>query len=1021
MTMSAANGRRRLTATMKLVRWGARISACLAATSWVIAAVYAQQSSGSPLDLLQQMQQMRGGQSGVSQPVTPQQTILEPNAPANPILPRSRLEQLLSTRAGVVLKQFGYDQLGIGRPITLVQAGAAQDNYILGPGDEIVVSLRGQENSEYRATVDRDGRVVLPRLAPVLASGRQFGDFRRDLINAIHRAYVATEGYVTLGRVRQISVLVSGEVNSPGVRTLTGLSTAVDAILISGGVKKTGSLRHVYILRGDRRIPVDLYSVLTTHGSAQVPTLTEGDRLVVPPLGPTVAVVGWVRRPGIFEMAGDRGVISARDLLSLAGGLEVRGKYLFSVLRVAPDGSNQLTALNIETGSIGDSDILFVQPAANETTSRATLSGGTPLAGQYPVSGTKLSQMLKSPGALGANPYTLFGVISRRDPNTLLRTLIPFTPVAVLKGSEDMNVQSDDIVRVISAQEARLLSDTVRRYMGLQQTSEEAQRNPQIPTLPETRQNNEVVPQYPTGVALAQGANNPEDPSNPNYTHERLISQQEPDRLALMEAEHDEEISNQMEMGERKIIIRPGQQNPVVPGQLLPPKPYSGDDSQQNLPNQPLLPDADGYNGQSAFAAGGDLSLQQNPALGMPQQQLLQQQLQQQQQYQRQQRPLPPNLQEEPNLPGQTWSNKEITRLSQLASQLHVDPVVLANFLEDHTVNVDGAVQGPGIFLVGPDAEIQAVVAAAGGMARWADRSAVEVISTSVDPETGSAQTSRRTLSLANGADAAFVVSPRDDVHINEVFTAVGVGSVQIQGQVRHTGTYQIVRGEHLSDLLMRAGGLTDSAYPYGTVFLRRSAAQRERDAFQREASEIENQLLLAMSRRDPNAKLAPDAFTSLQGYVNEIRQQKPLGRVTVVADPTVLAAHPAQDPLLEPGDIIYIPQRPYSVAVLGEVLQPGSVPFKSDLSATDYISRAGGYSQFADSSETILVLPDGSARRVDTSWMNFGSDSIPPGSTIYVARDISGVDLHQIIIDTTQIFSQLATSAAALAVLSKQ
>lgn len=1024
MTMSAANSRRRRTAAKKVGRWVARISASLAATVCLVAAVYAQQSSSSPLDLLQQVQQMRGGQTGVSQPVTPQQTILEPNAPANPILPRSRLEQLLSTRAGVVLNQFGYDQLGIGRPITLVQAGAAQDDYVLGPGDEIVISLRGQENAEYRTVVDRDGRVVLPRLAPVLASGREFGDFRRDLINAIHRAYVATEGYVTLGRVRQISVLVSGEVNSPGVRTLTGLSTAVDAILVSGGVKKTGSLRHVYILRGNRRIPVDLYSVLTSHGSAQVPTLTEGDRVVVPPLGPTVAVVGWVRRPGIFEMAGERDVMSARDLLALAGGLEVRGKYLFSVLRVAPDGSNQLTALNIESGSVGDSDILFVQPAANETTSRATLSGGTSLAGQYPVSGTKLSQLLKSPGALGTNPYTLLGVISRRDPNTLLRTLIPFTPVAVLKGSEDMNVQSDDIVRVISAKEARLLSDTVRRYMSLQQTSEEAQRNPQIPTLPETHQNNENTQQYPAVPGAAQNAENPDNPNNPAYARERLISQPEPDRLALMEAEHDEEISNQMELGERRIIIRPGQQDPVVPGQLLPKydqmNQYQGG-QQQNLPNQTLVPNADGYDGQYPYASGGDLAFQQNPTLAGQQQQLLMQQ-QMQQQYQRVERPLPPNLQEEPSLPGQTSSNKEITRLSQLASQLHVDPVVLANFLEDHTVNVDGAVQGPGIFLVGPDAEIQAVIAAAGGMARWADRSAVEVISTSVDPATGSAQTSRRTLSLANAAaDASFVVSPRDDVHINEVFTAVGLGSVQIQGQVRHTGTYQIVRGEHLSDLLMRAGGLTDSAYPYGTVFLRRSAAQRERDAFQREASEIENQLLLAMSRRDPNAKLAPDAFTSLQGYVNEIRQQKPLGRVTVVADPTVLAAHPAQDPLLEPGDIIYIPQRPYSVAILGEVLQPGSVPFKPDLSASDYIAKAGGYSQFADSSETILVLPDGSARRVDTSWMNFGSDSIPPGSTIYVARDISGVDLHQIIIDTTQIFSQLATSAAALAVLSKQ
>jgi protein involved in polysaccharide export with SLBB domain len=258
-------------------------------------------------------------------------------------------------------------------------------------------------------------------------------------------------------------------------------------------------------------------------------------------------------------------------------------------------------------------------------------------------------------------------------------------------------------------------------------------------------------------------------------------------------------------------------------------------------------------------------------------------------------------------------------------------------------------------------------------------------------------------------------------VRINKIFSDADVGNVTVQGQVHHVGTYQIVRGEHLSDLLMRAGGLTDSAYPYGTVFLRRSAAEREQDAFRREATEIEDQLLQAMSRRDPNSKLPPDGFTALQSYVNQVRSQIAVGRVTVAADPTVLAAHPDLDPLLEPDDVIYVPQRPFAVSVLGEVLQPGSVPFRPSMSVSDYLAQAGGYSQFADKSETFLVLPDGSARRVETSWFDFGGDEIPPGSTIFVARDISGIDMSLIITDTTAIFSQLATSAAALAVLSKQ
>jgi protein involved in polysaccharide export with SLBB domain len=1004
---------------------GARLlvagSLCCIAIALATDQLDAQQMPNLSADQLQQLQQMQNqqGSYGANQAIAPQQTILEPNVYPGQELQISRLEQIMSTRAGVRLKQFGYDQMGVGRAVSLPQMGAVQDDYVLGAGDEIVVSLRGQENAEYRVTVDRDGRVTLPRMTPISAGGRTFGDFRADLVNAVHRAYVATEGSISVGRLRQVSVLVSGEINSPGVRTLTGLSTPADAILVSGGVKKTGSLRNLYILRGGRRITIDLYSVLTGNGEVSHVALADGDRLVVPPLGPTAAVAGWVRRPGIFEIANGRSSISVRDLLSIAGGLEVRGKYRLSVLRMTPDGRSQMTQLERQAGTVGDSEILFAQPSADQTTSMATLSGGTALAGQYSVKNTKLSEILKAPGALGDNPYTLFGIISRRDPTTLLRTLVAFTPVAVLNNSEDLNVQSDDIVRVVSAKEARVLLATLQRYETLRQSSDEALRNPlsqpqqtygqgfatQNPAFPSTQYGSTQTP----GANALTGLSGKETGSSlAVQSLAQTAGGDEAARQALQQAEADQLRSG---AGQNPYSQQPNYQTPSpTANQLQPQSPYqpqppysaqypgeSQTPYQSQLPSQTQLP----YQSPSPYQT-------QNPYIQPPQ-------------YQMQQPPFAPNLEEEPAVPEQMPSNREVTRLSQLATQLHVDPLVLANFLQDHSVNVDGAVRGAGLYFVGPEASLQSLLMAAGGVETWADKSSVEVISTNVDANAGAAQTLRKTVSLGTAAGADYIVSPHDEVRVNKVFTDVEVGSVTVQGQVRHVGTYQIVRGEHLSDLLLRAGGLTDSAYPYGTVFLRRSAAEREQDAFRREAGEIEDQLLLAMSRRDPNSKLSPDAFTAMQSYVSELRNQRALGRVTIVADPTVLAAHPDMDPLLEPGDVVYIPQRPYAVSVLGQVLQPGSVPFRQGMDASDYLDQAGGVSQFADKSEIFLVLPDGSARRVETSWLDFGGDEIPPGSTIFVARDISGIDIHQIIIDTTQIFSQLATSAAALAVLSKQ
>ncbi len=708
------------------------------------------------------------------------------------------------------------------------------------------------------------------------------------------------------------------------------------------------------------------------------------------------------------ELSGRRSSTSVRDLISLGGGLEVRGKYRISIMRVAPDGRTQMISLVGETGTVGDSDVLFVQPAADQTVDRATLSGGTALAGQYSLRNTKLSEILKAPGALGSSPYTLFGVISRRDPVTLMRSLIAFTPVAVLKGSEDLNVQSDDVVRVISANEARTLLATVTQYQKHREFAEEALRNPRM----SASQN------YADTQANTQNGQ-----QRASSTTQMIQSQ------VQVGSDYNLDARQALELSEQDVLAQAAGQLPV-PGlpqaqlrQLYPQTQY-----QRQYPSapgsQPPNQVQESYAQQLPFDQSQQYQLLQPQPYQQTQQDEQGQPYQQGQQYQPylpRQIPFAANLEEEQSAPGQVPSNREVTRLSQLATQLHIDPLILVNFLRDHSANIDGAVGGGGLYLVGPDADLRSLLVAAGGMQNWADKSTVEVISTAVDSSTGTSQTQRKIVSLADAVGADYIVSPHDVVRVNKIFTDVEVGSVTMQGQIRHVGTYQIVRGEHLSDLMMRAGGLTDTAYPYGTVFLRRSAAELEQNAFQREASEIEDQLLLAMSRRDPNSKLSPDAFTALQSYITELRNHQALGRVAVVADPTLLAANPAMDPLLEPGDVVYVPQRPYSISVLGQVLQPGSVPFKPGVAASDYIRQAGGYSQFADKSETFVVLPDGSARRVETSWLDFSGDDIPPGSTVYVGRDVSGVDVHEIIVDTISIFSQLATSAAALAVLSKQ
>jgi protein involved in polysaccharide export with SLBB domain len=986
-------------------------------------AAYAQALPSSSTDLLGQLRQQYGQQgsgsssdlSGNGQGSVIVQAVSAQNGPP---LPPSRLEQILSARAGAKLEQFGYDQFGRARNVTMPQTGAVQDDYVLGPGDQIVVSLRGQENSELRAEVNRNGQVVLPRLAPISATGRSLGGFRQDLENAVHRAYVATDATVSIARVRQISVLVSGEVNVPGQRLLTGLSSVVDAILVSGGIKKTGSLRNIRIQRGTQQRTVDLYSVLTSGGGVSDFRLADGDRIIIPTLGRTVAVSGLVRQPGIFELPSGQTGMTARALLSLAGGQEVRGRYRLSVLQIDAQGNSKLGALASEAGQVRDSEILFVQLGADQTVSQATLSGGTGLAGGYPVSaGTKLSEMLKAPGALGPSPYTLFGIVVRKDPGTLLRSLVAFTPAAVLNGRENINLQTDDFVRALSVGEASLLSNVVRAYLEKLAADQAILRNPLVDQSVATSATRPALPSaggLPQTVATLPVSKIDEL----SFALDDLTSAppdvQRADIISLMELR----APGTFGAGSQEAMLEHQDQTGGAPGMRQGSNVQSGIGPAPIDPQQAALVGADastqtvlpnGSAGMSPYNVDGapgaapgmagtyDMSFPQRPRAQPAQ-----------------------NFQEAPLSAGRFASNREIKTFGELVRQLDVDPLVLINFLIEHRARLDGAVRGPGSYFVGPNVALSDMVQAAGGTLNWADETGVELITTAIDRQTGKAETRHQSLQLREPTLANYIVRPRDTLHFNQIFTSVGIGAVTIQGEVRSAGSYPIMRGEHLSDLLLRAGGLTNTAYPAGAVFLRKSAASAEHEGYLRAANEIENELVIAMTRVG-NDKIDPATFGSMQAFVNELRNQKAVGRVAITADPSVLASKPETDPLLEAGDVLYIPQRPSTIAVLGQVMQPGSFPYRAGMTLNDYIERAGGYAATSDESLTFIVLPDGSARRVQKSWLSFDAQDLPPGSTIVVPRDVTPLDTRQLILDVSSIFSQFAVSIASMAVLAKQ
>ena len=218
------------------------------------------------------------------------------------------------------LKPFGYD-LFEGVPSTFAPVSDIQVpmDYIVGPGDTMDIQLFGNESSNYELTVERDGRINFPKLGPIMVSGMTFDAARETIEQRVAKQLIGTRVSVTMGDLRSIRVFVLGEAEKPGSYTVSGLSTMTNALFVSGGVKKIGSLRNIELKRNGHLVTtLDLYDLLLHGDTSGDRQLMPGDVIFIPPIGNTVSVYGAVRRPAIYELKRERTVEQA---IGLAGGL----------------------------------------------------------------------------------------------------------------------------------------------------------------------------------------------------------------------------------------------------------------------------------------------------------------------------------------------------------------------------------------------------------------------------------------------------------------------------------------------------------------------------------------------------------------------------------------------------------------------------------------------------------------------------------------------------------------------------
>ena len=221
---------------------------------------------------------------------------------------------------GTPLRQYGYSMFAANvstfAPVDDIPVGP---DYVLGPGDDLAINVWGAVDSTLVRTVDRNGRIVLPKVGDLRIWGLTFSQADRLIRDELGRFFRGFQTSVTMGRLRTVSVHVVGEVCQPGVYTLSSLTTVTNALYSAGGATKLGSLREVRLLRGNVQVArIDLYDFLQRGDRTRDYRLESGDTIFVPTIGDVVAVSGEVKRPAIYEItSGTR----LADVVSISGGV----------------------------------------------------------------------------------------------------------------------------------------------------------------------------------------------------------------------------------------------------------------------------------------------------------------------------------------------------------------------------------------------------------------------------------------------------------------------------------------------------------------------------------------------------------------------------------------------------------------------------------------------------------------------------------------------------------------------------
>jgi len=334
---------------------------------------------------------------------------------------------------------------------------ATPKSYVIGPEDELLIDLTGDNEANYRLKVSPDGNISLQYVGLISVGGLSIEQATSKVRSAMSKTYPSlrsggSQVAINLGNIRSISVTIVGNAVKPGTYTLASLATVFNALYACGGPSQNGSFRKIQVLRNNKIIStIDVYDFLLRGIQSKNIRLQDQDVINIPVYQTRVEMTGEVKRPAIFEVLNTE---SLEQVIDFAGGFS--NEAYTAKIKVLQNTNKERKIIDINADNFNtyyplNGDTYVVEKILDRFANRVEISGAVFRPGQFElVKGLTLKGLITKADGLKEDAFLNRGYISRLSPDNT-QSLISFDVQKIINGTEaDIPLLREDKITISS-------------------------------------------------------------------------------------------------------------------------------------------------------------------------------------------------------------------------------------------------------------------------------------------------------------------------------------------------------------------------------------------------------------------------------------------------------------------------------------------------------------------------------------------------------------------------------------------